>query len=93
MKKKNNVLYIIIGLSLVALITYGGSFFLDNNQNQDMNNVEMERPLSINQKEKGNKLPIPQLLEDKNPEEGKAEFDLNVQYGETEFFEGKKHIL
>ena len=90
MKKKNKVLYIIIGLSLVALITYGGSFFLDNNESQDMNNVEMERPLSINQKEKGNKLPIPQLLEDKNPEEGKAEFDLNVQYGETEFFEGKK---
>ena len=40
--------------------------------------------------EKKNKLPIPPLLEDKNPEEGKAEFDLNVQYGKKEFIEGQE---
>lgn len=39
---------------------------------------------------KKNKLPIPPLLEDKNPEEGKAEFDLNVQYGKKEFIEGQE---
>ena len=35
-------------------------------------------------------MPIPPLLEDKNPEEGKAEFDLNVQYGKKEFIEGQE---
>ncbi|SES06970.1 multicopper oxidase family protein [Salipaludibacillus aurantiacus] len=35
-------------------------------------------------------LPIPPLLEDKNPEQGKAEFDLIAQEGTTEFFNGKE---
>lgn len=42
------------------------------------------------QTERTNKLPIPPLLDDKNPEEGKAEFDLNVQYGKKEFIEGQE---
>ncbi|WP_414839172.1 multicopper oxidase family protein [Carnobacterium sp. TMP28] len=53
--------------------------------------MSVDVPLIVsNQKQKGNKLPIPPLLEDKNPENGKVEFDLTVQYGETEFFEGHK---
>lgn len=38
--------------------------------------------------ESTNTLPIPPLLEDKNPEKGKAEFDLKVQYGKTKFKNG-----
>ena len=40
--------------------------------------------------ETNNLLPIPQILEDTNPQEGKAEFNLNVQHGKTEFFKGKE---
>src|SRR5690625_819641 len=35
-----------------------------------------------------NLLPIPPLLEDQNPEEGKAEFHLEAQHGKMEFVEG-----
>lgn len=35
-----------------------------------------------------NQLPIPPLLEDQNPEEGKAEFHLQVQNGQAEFVDG-----
>ncbi|AOM84090.1 multicopper oxidase family protein [Salisediminibacterium beveridgei] len=34
-------------------------------------------------------LPIPPVLEDENPEDGKAEFTLTAQIGETEFYEGQ----
>lgn len=37
----------------------------------------------------GNPLPIPPVLEDENPEEGKAEFSLIAQKGETEFYDGQ----
>lgn len=48
---------------------------------------EVEEPLSEQARSK-NTLIIPELLEDKNPEEGKAEFDLTVQSGQTSFIEG-----
>jgi len=55
------------------------------------NEVSTDDPLiSNNQNENGNKLPIPPLLENKNSEEGKAEFDLEVQSGKTEFIKGKE---
>ena len=36
-----------------------------------------------------NRLPIPAILEDKNPDPGKADFELVAQRSETEFFSGK----
>ena len=57
----------------------------DNNQNYNDTNYKND---TNDTNEANNKLPIPPLLEDKNPEEGKAEFDLKVQYGKTEFIPG-----
>ncbi|WP_034551909.1 multicopper oxidase family protein [Carnobacterium funditum] len=89
--KRNGIWYLAIGLSLIALIGYGSYLFVAREGSFEEGIMDIKAPsLSGNQGENGNKLPIPPLLEDKNPEEGKAEFDLNVQYGETEFFEGKK---
>lgn len=95
---KNRKWYTIIALSALLLIIYVGYFFTDlgrgletmgENDSQLVDsgrNAETEN----SQTERTNKLPIPPLLEDKNPEEGKAEFDLNVQYGKKEFIDGQE---
>ncbi|MDZ7835294.1 MAG: multicopper oxidase domain-containing protein [Alkalibacterium sp.] len=95
---KNRKWYTLIVLSTLLLIMYAGYFFTDlgrglgtmgENDRQSVDsgrNTETEN----SQNERNNKLPIPPLLDDKNPEEGKAEFDLNVQYGKKEFIEGQE---
>lgn len=87
--KKNSIWYVAIGLSIIVLVAYASYLFVDEKGRPVENNTSVEAPiLANNQKGKDGKLPIPPLLEDKNPEDGKAEFDLTVQYGETEFIEG-----
>ena len=91
---KNIKWYVIISFSVISLIAYAAYFFTDIGRGlgtlgDDDNRIE--EPLDDNRIEEpldNNKLPIPPLLEDKNPEEGKAEFDLKVQYGKTEFIKG-----
>lgn len=89
--KKNRIWYFALTVSLILLIIYVGYLFINRNERIQDKTMGVEVPSIVsNQKQIGNKLPIPPLLEDKNPESGKAEFDLTVQYGETEFFEGHK---
>lgn len=85
---KNIKWYSVIVISVILLIVYAGYFFTDIGRGLDDGIMRTDEPLNNNEKESGNKLPIPPLLEDKNPEEGKAEFDLKVQYGKKEFIEG-----
>lgn len=85
---KNNKWYFLIGLAIVLLILYIGYFFTDIGRGLGDNNIKIEDPLDIKEIESGNKLPLPALLEDMNPKEKEAEFDLIVQYGKTQFIEG-----
>ncbi len=85
---KNNKWYFLIGLAIVLLILYIGYFFTDIGRGFGDNNIKIEDPLDIKEIESGNKLPLPALLEDMNPKEKEAEFDLIVQYGKTQFIEG-----
>ena len=89
---KNFKWYSIIAISAILLLVYAGYFLTDIGRGFEDNvsiiKEPLNKPIDNNQKENKNKLPIPPLLEDKNPEEGKAEFDLVVQYGKTEFIEG-----
>ncbi len=87
---KNIKWYSVIAISIILLIGYTGYFFTDIGRGLRENIIGTEQPLNkpIDNNQNGNKLPIPPLLEDKDPEEGKAEFDLKVQYGKTEFIEG-----
>jgi len=88
--KKNVIWYFAIGLSLITIVVYAGFFFINRGEtfNKDILNTEIS--LENNQNGKGTKLPIPPILEDTNPEDGKSEFNLTVQNGETEFFKGQK---
>lgn len=85
---KNNKWYFLIGLAIVLLILYIGYFFTDIGRGLGDNNIKTEDSLDIKEIESGNKLPLPALLEDMNPKEKEAEFDLIVQYGKTQFIEG-----
>lgn len=103
MKKNAKWIGLLIISSLLLLIYFmyfilGVSFFregpessengLENGEviiNDFRDETDNSGQISVN-----NPLPIPPLLEDENPEEGKAEFTLNVQYGQTEFIEGYK---
>lgn len=89
---KNIKWYTLIGVSVILLIVYAGYFFTDIDKDFGRDRMRVEEPLDNNYGENNNndenKLPIPALLEDKNPEDGKAEFDLVVQYGKKEFIEG-----
>ena len=92
---KNRKWYTIIIISMLLLIVYVGYFFINSGRGLERvdnpNRQAVDSGIMNNTKdEKRNKLPIPPLLEDKNPEEGKAEFDLNVQYGKKEFIEGQE---
>lgn len=92
---KNRKWYTIIIISMLLLIVYIGYFFINSGRGLERvdnpNRQAVDSGIMNNTKdEKKNKLPIPPLLEDKNPEEGKAEFDLNVQYGKKEFIEGQE---
>lgn len=49
---------------------------------------EEEKDQMESDNQEGQTLKIPELLEDQNPEAGKAEFNLKVQYGKTSFLEG-----
>ncbi|MDY0235723.1 MAG: multicopper oxidase domain-containing protein [Gudongella sp.] len=85
---KNIKWYLVIAVSVILLIVYSGYLFTDIGRGLGGNDIRTEEPLNNDEKESSKKLPIPPLLEDKNPEEGKAEFDLKVQYGKTEFIPG-----
>jgi len=92
---KNRKWYTIIIISMLLLIVYIGYFFINSGRGLEKvdnpNRQAVDSGIMNNTKDKKkNKLPIPPLLEDKNPEEGKAEFDLNVQYGKKEFIEGQE---
>ncbi|SHE28252.1 Multicopper oxidase with three cupredoxin domains (includes cell division protein FtsP and spore coat protein CotA) [Atopostipes suicloacalis DSM 15692] len=92
---KNRKWYTIIIISMLLLIVYVGYFFINSGRGLERvdnpNRQAVDSGIMNNTKdEKKNKLPIPPLLEDKNPEEGKAEFDLNVQYGKKEFIKGQE---
>lgn len=100
--KKNTkwiVLLMISSLSLFIYFVYfvlGVSFFTvgPENSENDLENAEViidnftDQTDNSGQTSVNNPLPIPPLLEDENPEEGKAKFTLDVQYGQTEFVEG-----
>lgn len=88
--KRNIKWYLVIAISIALLIVYVGYFFTDIGRGLKKNSMMSEEELNqaIDNNQNKNRLPIPALLEDKNPEEGKAEFDLTVQYGKTEFLEG-----
>ncbi len=88
--KKNLKWYTLIAISLVLLIALVFFYTTDIAKNLINDGLRNEETLNNNQLETGNKLPIPTLLEDKDPAAGRAEFDLNVQYGETEFITGYK---
>ena len=79
--------YFLIVISLAILVGYVGYYFTDIGRGMN-NNVKIKDESLNNKKENSNKLPIPQLLKDKDAEEGKAEFDLKVQYGKKEFIKG-----
>ena len=79
--------YFLIVISLAILVGYVGYYFTDIGRGMN-NNVKIKDESLNNKKENSNKLPIPQLLKDKDSEEGKAEFDLKVQYGKKEFIKG-----
>lgn len=85
---KNIKWYSVIAISVILLIIYTGYFFTDIGRGFEDDFMITEVPLNQPIANDKNKLPIPPLLEDKNPEDGKAEFDLIVQYGKTEFIEG-----
>src|SRR6056297_984196 len=85
---KNIKWYLIIVFSVLILIIYTGYYFTDIGRSLDKEIMIENDPLS--DKENSNKLPIPPLLEDIDPEEGKAEFNLKVQYGSKEFIKGYK---
>ncbi|MGO1470683.1 MAG: multicopper oxidase family protein [Tissierella sp.] len=85
---KNLKWYFLIGICTVLFMIYGVYSFTDIGRESRRDRKRIEEPLVNNEKENGNKLPIPPLLEDKNHEEGKVEFDLKVQYGKTEFIKG-----
>ena len=79
--------YFLIVISLAILVGYVGYYFTDIGRGMN-NNVKIKDESLNNKKENSNKLLIPQLLKDKDAEEGKAEFDLKVQYGKKEFIKG-----
>ncbi|WP_130806086.1 multicopper oxidase family protein [Senegalia massiliensis] len=82
---KNLKWYIAIVVSIIVFIFYIGYFFTDIGRDLEADMLTSDLD---NTEKAENKLPIPPILEDKNPEEGKAEFDLKVQYGKSEFIEG-----
>ena len=89
---KNFKWYSIIAISAVLLIVYAGYFFtnigIEFEDDSTIIEEPLNKPMDNSEKQNVNKLPIPPLLEDKNAEEGKVEFDLIVQYGKTEFIDG-----
>ena len=67
---------IISVLALVAIVYFlVSSLFIPRGQNENRN---------------GNELKIPALLQDQNPDPNIAEFTLDAQYGETNFFDSKQ---
>lgn len=70
-------LLIIIGS--IGLFMRSGEFPVNvDNGNEDVVDTDAER-----------KLPVPALMEDKNPNEGISEFEISVKEGETEFIPGQ----
>lgn len=101
MKKNLKWLILLIASGLLLLIyfvylIFGVSFFREGPENtenfldseEEVTEEFADENFNLNPELPENPLPIPQLLEDQNPAEGKAEFNLNVQYGEAEFIEG-----
>jgi blue copper oxidase len=86
---KNTKWYVTIVIAFILLFLYAVYFLTDIGRDLGNGFMSGNDLLYNDESESGNKLPIPVFLEDKNPEEGKAEFDLNVQYGTMEFKEGK----
>lgn len=77
--KENLKWYGLIVLSLVLLILFTGNLWLASKSP----GLPTREPSSFE-----NDLPIPLLLDNKSLEVGKAEFDLRIQEGKTEFFQG-----
>lgn len=94
MNKRSKWNWMIVGL-LVLIVIYGAYSIANRDWGLNRGGMVTDAPLDNNksdkdQKQISKKLPIPELLEDKDPEEGRAEFDLKVQYGRTEFIDGKE---
>lgn len=93
---KNRKWYLLLGLSSFLLIIYllfstgnlKAPSFMRSEQDEAFNHSlrkERDKRVMDQQENFEQKLTIPELLEDKNPAEGKAEFQLNVQYGKKNF--------
>lgn len=83
--------YLLLGFASLFLIGYllflGGTFTVPFPR-IDEGTEEAPRAPGTEQPTEGQTLKIPELLEDENPEDGKAAFTLNVQAGTTSFIEG-----
>lgn len=80
-------LLVLSSLSLLIYFIYFtlGNPFLESEPENTENNIENN---IVTEEQLTNQLPIPPLLENLNPTEGKAEFNLDVQYGKKEFIDG-----
>ncbi|NLY37455.1 MAG: multicopper oxidase domain-containing protein [Tissierellia bacterium] len=87
---KNTKWYLIIALSVITIVFFAGYVSAGMGNKFGGGNRTTERPLVSDVQNSGVKLPMLLLLEDKNPEAGKAEFDLVVKYGQHEFKSGYK---
>ena len=88
--KKNFKWYVVIAISILSIIFLTTYYFNNENIGNRDNNGGNDFSLNENNQAVGGKLAIPPLLEDKNPEDGKSEFDLIAQTGQTEFIKGHK---
>lgn len=85
---KNFKWYLVLTLSFIALILYAGYFLGEGESFFPFGQEGTQQPPVISTNNQTDKLQIPPLLEDKNPEPGKAEFDLYAKHGKTTFFQG-----
>ncbi|MFH5836448.1 multicopper oxidase family protein [Proteiniclasticum sp. C24MP] len=70
----------LVFIGLLGLFLRPGEFPVNRDDgNEDVVDTDTDR-----------KLPVPALLEDKNPNDGISEFEISVQEGETEFISGLK---
>ncbi|MDI9218774.1 multicopper oxidase family protein [Clostridium tertium] len=96
MKSKNSK-YIIIGvIALAIIIAYAllmnpfNESLINNTDREEKTNITNNTNNDNNIDESKNKLPIPELLEDTNPDENIAEFTLEPQEGKTSFIDNKQ---
>ncbi|MBC2582038.1 multicopper oxidase family protein [Clostridium sp. DJ247] len=104
MNKKRSILIAVLIAATTALGYYLASSVIKNNHNENKlsetktimkSHMEEQDPMNSSGGNKGSikqstALPIPKLLEDKNPESNLADFTLSAQEGTTSFFNGKQ---